>query len=654
MTVSKNLPPTLQEKGLFCCWKMELRDDKPTKVPYNPRTGGKAQSTNPDTFAPLQVAERANSGYNGLGVGIFGSLGAIDIDHCIDDNGNLSDIARDIMQTMNAYTELSPSGSGLRILFRAENFQFDKQRYFIHNRNIGVEVYIAGCTNKYVTVTGDALTPGVDLQERSAEVSAILERYMQRSPDSTTHDAGSTLDDMELIQQIRRSKTGADFERLWSKNHTYKSDSEADLALCNMLAWWTSCDAQRMDRLFRQSGLFRPKWDRRQSGTTYGAITIQKAIENCDGGYNPEEYRKPAAPEQKRTLEIVSASDVPYEPPRWLIAPFFQKGKGTLIQGDPGSGKTAFMCAVAAHVSTGKPLLGMAITDPGNVLILSVEDDLPVLRGRIEANGGDLSKCHFVKNAAGLTITSPEIEGAISEYNAKMVIFDPFQAFLGSSVDMFRANETRPALATLFEMCERNDCACAIIAHMGKSGGDKSAVNRSLGSVDIPAAMRSVLHLVKNPDNEDERIMVHVKCSNAPKGRSIAYTIGERGGVSWTGFSDYTTEDLQYMQKRKDKAIPYDNEPLVQVFNQLITDNPSGGFWKYPDFEKKCIDILGYSPYINIHELKHRINDIKLELQRKDGLIINAGAVGSHNIRGVQITSFKLPQGYQVTMHTES
>lgn len=97
-------------------------------------------------------------------------------------------------------------------------------------------------------------------------------------------------------------------------------------------------------------------------------------------------------------------------------------------------------------------------------MLLSVEDDLPILRGRIEANGGDLDKCHFITNAAGLTFNSPEIEAAIKQVNAKMVIFDPFQAFLGAGVDMFRSNETRPELAKLFEMCERNDCACAIIA----------------------------------------------------------------------------------------------------------------------------------------------------------------------------------------------
>ena len=164
-----NLPEKLRENALFCCWRYEERSGKRTKVPYNPKTGGKAQSTNPDTFAPLRMALDAleRGGYDGIGVGIFGNLGAIDIDHCIDGDGVISDMALDIMRTMDAYTEKSPSGRGLRILFTVpESFQYDKNRYYINNQKLGLEVYIAGQTNKYVTVTGNTLTPGLDLLER--------------------------------------------------------------------------------------------------------------------------------------------------------------------------------------------------------------------------------------------------------------------------------------------------------------------------------------------------------------------------------------------------------------------------------------------------------------------------------------------------------
>lgn len=156
----ENLPAQLQETGLFCCWRYEERDGKQTKVPYNPRTGGRAQSTNPATFAPLGVTLAAleRGGYDGIGVGIFGDLGAIDIDHCVNEAGELSEMALDIVRTMNCYTEYSPSGKGLHILFTIpESFTYDKARYYINNQKIGMEVYIAGCTNKFVTLTGNVL-----------------------------------------------------------------------------------------------------------------------------------------------------------------------------------------------------------------------------------------------------------------------------------------------------------------------------------------------------------------------------------------------------------------------------------------------------------------------------------------------------------------
>ena len=381
-------------------------------------------------------------------------------------------------------------------------------------------------------------------------------------------------------------------------------------------------------------------------------MTMEEIIRADSSGGNEQ---PPASdPPQETKPRLVRACDVPYEPPRWTLAPYFQRGKGTLVQGDNGAGKTAFLCAIAAHVTTGEPLLGLPIESPGDVVMLSVEDDLPILRGRIEADGGDLTKMHFMTNAAGLTFTSAEIEEAVKQVNAKMVIFDPIQAFMGAGVDMFRANETRPELAKLFEMCDRNDCSCAIISHMGKAG-DKSPVNRSLGSVDIPASMRSILELTINPDNEGECIMVHVKCSNAPKGQSIAYTIGERGGVHWVGFSDMTVEDLAVINRRKErkeKGIPYENAPLVQVFNQLVTDKPGGGFWSYADLKSEGAKILGYEPFSGVGDLRKRLDEgLTRELQARDGLIVTHSQRGAHNIRGIRIEQYKLPEGYQTSIN---
>lgn len=349
---------------------------------------------------------------------------------------------------------------------------------------------------------------------------------------------------------------------------------------------------------------------------------------------------------------LVRAADVAYQPPRWLIKPYFQLGKGTLIQGDNGCGKTAFACAIAAHVSTGEPLLGMEIQSPGNVLILSVEDDLPILRGRIEASGGDLNKCFFINQSAGLSFNSPEIEMAIQQIQAKLVIFDPFQAFLGAGVDMFRANETRPQLAALFEMATHNGCAVAIIAHCAKSAKDKAAVNFSLGSTDIPASMRSILHISKSPECEEERLAIQIKCSNAASGKTLIYDIGDRGGVQFLRLDNISLDDVRTTAKRQNVGLPYEQEPLVQLFNQLIANKPAGGFWSYGDLKAEGYKLLGFPPFNGLNDLRSKLDSgLAQELHQKAGLIITYGAKGTDNKRGIRIVSYNVPESYQTAIN---
>ena len=140
------LPQQLKDNGHFCVWRYETREGsaKPTKCPYNPRTGGGAMSNNPDTFTNYQTALNAleHGEYDGLGVGVFGGLCAIDIDHCIDKNGVPTNEATEIMYIMQTYCETSPSGQGLRLFFTAPGFQYDKTRFYTMNASRGLEVYV--------------------------------------------------------------------------------------------------------------------------------------------------------------------------------------------------------------------------------------------------------------------------------------------------------------------------------------------------------------------------------------------------------------------------------------------------------------------------------------------------------------------------------
>lgn len=282
----QNLPDELKQKGLFCLWRYERVGDRLSKIPYS-FSGKRARSTERGDFCGFDKALRISNRYSGIGLGIFDGYSAVDIDHCVK-NGKLSEMALDIINTMNSYTEYSPSGEGVRIIFKASPFNYDKEKYYINNRKIGLEVYVSGCTNKFVTLTGNVIR-NVPVAERTAEIRRVLESYMLRpqrvnqQPEELCSQTGSLLSDNEVLEKAMVSKNSAKFGALWNGDFLGKSHSEADLALCSMLAFWCGGDTAQMDRLFRQSALYRQKWERKD----YREETIRKAINGCTEFYSP-------------------------------------------------------------------------------------------------------------------------------------------------------------------------------------------------------------------------------------------------------------------------------------------------------------------------------------------------------------------------------
>ena len=287
------IPQQLRDGALWCVWKREIRGGNPTKVPYNPNTGDRAESNNPDTFSSFAVADekyRFDGDYDGVGVRVDNGFSFIDIDHCITD-GALSNLATDICQKINSYTEKSPSGTGLRIVIQGD-ISYDRSRYYLKNPSNGVEFYVSGMTNRFMTITGNTIHDVPIRHITNEDLTDFLEQYMLRpvrqQPQNSPATAAPTvsLGDSEIISKaLQNEKFRALF---YGDMSEYNNDhSSADLALCNFLAFWTGCDSSAMDRLFRQSALYRDKWDR----ADYRNETIRKAIDTCNDTYNPEEFR---------------------------------------------------------------------------------------------------------------------------------------------------------------------------------------------------------------------------------------------------------------------------------------------------------------------------------------------------------------------------
>lgn len=351
----ESLPQWLRDECLFCCWKWDERDGELTKVPYNPNTGRRGDSSNPEAFADLDTVLRVASSYDGIGVGVFG-LDGIDLDHVLNEDGTLKDnekgrVARDVLDMMReAYTEISPSGDGLHILFRSSISSFfggNKEAYaaryyFNRSKKLGIEVYPSGMTNKYLTLTGRVYRSETEAGDRVNDLLAVLDKYMLRKPKtdnaassdvsakqleitSPTRDTdAASLKDDEILDLARNAANGGKFSDLydtpngWASH--YESHSEADQALCNMLAFWCGKDATVMDRMFRGSVLMREKWDERRGAKTYGQMTIDKAIENTRDTYRPPRFtvlpalsERPGLPRVDYVKACKNAKLTPYD-----------------------------------------------------------------------------------------------------------------------------------------------------------------------------------------------------------------------------------------------------------------------------------------------------------------------------------------------------
>lgn len=248
----------------------------------------------------------------------------------------------------------------------------------------------------------------------------------------------------------------------------------------------------------------------------------------------------------KQQLRLISMSDIQTEAVRWLWYPYLPRGKITIVQGDPGEGKTTLVLALTALLTTGQALPESDIpAPPMNVIYQTAEDGLAdTIKPRLTAMGADCSRVLVIdESKKELTLRDERLEEAVKETGAGLIVLDPLQAYLGDGVDMHRANEVRPVFKKLCAMSERTGCAVVLIGHMNKMQGAKSSY-RGLGSIDFRAAARSVLLVGRSKENPELRIIAHDKSSLAPEGPSIAFELNPETGFQWKGCCDITADAL--------------------------------------------------------------------------------------------------------------
>ena len=278
--------------------------------------------------------------------------------------------------------------------------------------------------------------------------------------------------------------------------------------------------------------------------------------------------KEPSKPE---TVKIIRMSDVELTPVEWLWKPYLPFGKLSVLQGNPGEGKTYFAMHLAAACTNGKLLPNMERMEPFNVIYQTAEDGLgDTVKPRLIEAGADLDRVLVIDDSdVQLTLSDERIEKAIVENNARLVIIDPTQAYLGADVDMNRANEVRPIFMRLGQVAQRTGCAILLIGHLNKAAGMQS-LQRGLGSIDIAAAVRSVMFIGKLKHDPTMRILTHEKSSLAPPGASLAFSLGDEGGFRWVGEYDITADEML-------SGIEPQRETKTQQAKDLICTLLAGG-----------------------------------------------------------------------------
>lgn len=285
------IPAELKALRQWVCWQAvpdPARPDHPRKTPVNPMTGGGAMSNNPDTWADYDTAVRESKKYTGIGFMFANGYFGVDIDN-IDDaiedykNGSTDNIVAEFIGTLRSYAEYSQSGRGIHIICRGKLPPGGR-------RKGNVEMYDSG---RFFVMTGRAASEYTEIADGGERIKPLHEKYIGGARPKPNRGPAAvqpvSLSDAEILQKAGEAKAGAVFQALYNGEWEayFNSQSEADLSLCNRLAYWTGKDAEAMDRLFRASGLMRDKWDREQAGSTYGKLTIDKAIRDCETVYTP-------------------------------------------------------------------------------------------------------------------------------------------------------------------------------------------------------------------------------------------------------------------------------------------------------------------------------------------------------------------------------
>lgn len=597
------------------------------KIPHSPQTGRRASVSNPDTWDTFDAAAAAVShgGFDGIGFVFTAAdpLVGIDFDHCY--NGKLLDPwVRDQLRKLNSYTEISPSGSGIHVICKGSIPQSIKTSC--------AEIY---SESRYFTITGNSLGRPRPVREATAAIGSLYSELSKdrEQPTQPTTQANAAphplLSDDEVIERATNAQNGQQFERLWRGDLSGYGDdhSKADLALCNLLAYWCRKDIDQMDRLFRQSGLMREKWDRRQTGSTYGRLQLEKAAREAKAVYDPQQYRDQEVMKafeetpltESTGLNFITASDLNKKqlpPVRFLVDGILPQGLAVLAA-KPKYGKSWMVLDLCLCVSTGSDFLGHKTTKAG-CLYLALEDS----ENRIQSRMRKLLRGMPAPNNLCVAVNAHNLDnGILAQLDGFMklkpdtglIVIDTLQKVRGAG----KRNENAYSydyreVGAIKAFADRNKILVLLVHHLSKRDPDGDPHNLISGTNGILGAADTSLILYKDKRTDQEATLYCL--GRDVESDDLVIRMDEECRWHLTGTKDES--------QRKKAYAKYLDNPLVKVIRQLVFDN--GGVWRgrMKALNDASISILG-DKFLEDNELRKypgKLRAIKDDLERYDGI----------------------------------
>ena len=582
-----NIPERLKQHKYWCVWK-----DK--KMPYNPKTNEPAKTNSHETFADFDTACKAyESGkYSGLGIGIFDGISAIDIDHCIE-NGELSDMAKDIINQMNSYTEISPSGNGIRIIFTTENFSYDNNTYYINNHNKGLEVYVSNCTSKYVTITGNAIN-NKPIIDGTSVLPNILNTYMKKKQKSanipsTSQKASCTSTDIDFLQ-IGLAKDDK-LISYWRGDRPKQSESENDLGFMSKLLFWCNKNEDLALSAFFSSPYVNQKDDshkKKLERKDYIMSLINNGMPISTAAEKHEEYlrthsnakkekSKATNAKQPKKLSVISAKELQatdYPPVRYLVEDILPEGT-SLLSASPKMGKSWFVLDMGLQIASGNMFLNKATTKTG-VLYLALEDGYSRLQDRMNKvlnNQPAPDSFHFCITAPTIDNNLLDcIEEHIKEHpDIKLIIIDTLQKIRRasrSSGSMYQQDYLE--LGTLKTFMDKHKLSLMLVHHNRKLKDPENKFNMISGTNGI-MGVADTIFVIDKETREDQKAILNIT------GRDVLETNTairfDTNSCRWEVLGDAKVIDQEERYKR------YINSPIVTAIKTLLKESLQSS-WK--------------------------------------------------------------------------